>query len=255
MSIRPSKPSARSLWSIQMWCENICTLIESSVAPRKTRFRMMMLWIAFAGGEVTESSGGGPMLNPPPVTPELAPSPMIVLSDVMLCIPAGSAIMPFTWMITGPDREIAASRSVALLTVTVGPPQPPVVPFWPSALTPAKPITRGGLVQFTGGWLDVELELVGGSVGGETLLSTTTSSKDALAYCVARPARPPLNVVSVALATCVPLAKARSDVPLTSRRNVDQLPVGTDADPVASVVCAPLNRRPRSSRLPPTTAR
>ena len=71
--------------------------------------------------------------------------------------------------------------SEAVSTSTVGPPAPPVVPFWPHAFTAAKPVgwptTRqvpagGGLVG----------EVGGGLLGGTPLtVSTRTSSNDALA--------------------------------------------------------------------------
>jgi hypothetical protein len=178
--MRPSVPFDRSLWSIQTWCENICTLIASSGVPVKTRLRMMTLCTALAGGEVTPSSIGSPMFRPPPVSPEFAPTPTIVLSEVTSCIGPGSVMTPLTWTISAPGRAMAARNPAASDTVTAGPPQPPVVPFWPSANTSANPMMRGGVVQSTGGVDGVDDE--GGSLGGTTgTVSATTSSNAALA--------------------------------------------------------------------------
>ena len=53
---------------------------------------MMMLCTAFAGGDVMSSSIGRPMFRPPPVKPELEPTPTIVLSEVTSCIGPGSVM-------------------------------------------------------------------------------------------------------------------------------------------------------------------
>lgn len=102
----------RSLWSIQMWCENIGTLMASSVAPENDRFRTMTLCTAFAGGDVTSSSTGTPMLSPPPWTRAVAPIPMMVLSDDTLympsLLPVGNVIVPCTRTTRRPVPAIAA---------------------------------------------------------------------------------------------------------------------------------------------------
>ena len=76
---------------------------------------MITLCTALAGGDVIASSIGRPMLRPPPVMPELAPTPTIVLSEVTLCIGPGSVIMPLTQMFSGPglgDRGEELGRGV-----------------------------------------------------------------------------------------------------------------------------------------------
>ncbi len=81
--------------------------------------------------------------------PEPEPTPTIVLSEVTSCIGPGSVSIPCTWMTRGPDCAIADRNADAVVTVTVGPPAPPVVPFWPQALTDAQPsatLGAGGLV-------------------------------------------------------------------------------------------------------------
>ena len=50
------------------------------------------------GGGCAMLLTGNPMLRPAPVMPEFAPRPRIVLSEATLCIPLGSAMRPFTWM-------------------------------------------------------------------------------------------------------------------------------------------------------------
>src|SRR5688572_8480428 len=230
-----------------MWCENIWTLIESSVALRNTRFRMITLCTASAGGAVT-SEIGRPTLRPPPVNPDAAPMPTIVLSDVTLCICglAGSWIIPRTQMTSGPPRAMALVNSAAVSTSTVGPPAPPVVPFWPRALTDAKPI---GPVD---GWAQLPGGSVGPTVGvavvvgfGLPSVLTTRSSKDALAKYVENPTRPDARLESLALTTCTPLTKPRRLVPNASRRSVYQVPMVTASGADASVVGPPPTRLPR----------
>src|SRR5688572_30705898 len=94
-------------------------------------------------------------------------------------------IVPCTWITIGPAVSIAVSSSSVVSTTTVGPPAPPVVPFWPKALTAAKPSARspgcGGLGLVLGLGLALGLGLgldvgpdVGLEVGGVLPLSTTT---------------------------------------------------------------------------------
>src|SRR5690242_5438896 len=117
MSTSPSCPLDRSLWSIQMLCAEVCTLIESSSAFRKTRLRMMTLLTLLR-------------LSPPPLSPEPEPTPRIDLFELTLSMP-DSEIMPDTRMICRLLDCSALSSADALVTVTVAPPAPPVVPpFW-----------------------------------------------------------------------------------------------------------------------------
>jgi hypothetical protein len=110
MSTAPSSPLEKSLWSIQTWWLNICTLIRSSVAPVIDRFRMITLCTAFAGGEVTSSSTGSPMFSPPPTSRASPPRPTIVLSEATSCIPSlvpvGSVIVPRTCTTSGSGRAM-----------------------------------------------------------------------------------------------------------------------------------------------------
>lgn len=80
MSTAPSSPLEKSLWSIQMWWENIWTLSRSSVAPEIDRLRTMMWCTAFAGGDVT--------------------------SCIPSVEPVGSVMVPETWMTYRPAREM-----------------------------------------------------------------------------------------------------------------------------------------------------
>src|SRR5687768_11360806 len=83
----------------------------------------------------------------------LVPIPRIVLLGRTPCLLV-MLMVPWTWMIIGPTVSMAASSSAVVSTTTVGPPTPPVVPFWPSAFTPAKPsalpVGGGGLVLGVG---------------------------------------------------------------------------------------------------------
>src|SRR5215471_696025 len=114
--------------------------MQSSGQSVNTRLRMITFRTAFGGGSVTASLLVSPTLSPPPLKPELAPRPTMVLSEVTLCIGPGSCTMPCTWITSGPGRDAASRNSATVRTVTVGPPAPPVVPFWPSAFTDAKPL-------------------------------------------------------------------------------------------------------------------
>ena len=122
------------------------------------------------------------MLKPPPVMPEFAPIPTIVLSDVTLYMPAARLIIPRTQICNGPLWPIAAISSEAVSTSIFGPPAPPVVPFWPHALTLAKPVGEPEVLQVPLGGGLVDCEGIGEPVGGVPGVSVTTrSSKDALA--------------------------------------------------------------------------
>ncbi|MFD0469657.1 hypothetical protein ACFQ0B_16100 [Nonomuraea thailandensis] len=54
--------------------------------------------------------------------------------------PVGRVMVPLTWMTYGPGRAMWSRNWAVVVTVTVGPPAPPVVPFWPRALTAANPM-------------------------------------------------------------------------------------------------------------------
>jgi hypothetical protein len=102
-------------------------------------------------------------------------------------------------MIIGPVVSIAVSSSLVLVTVTVGPPTPPVVPLLPSALTEANPSAGplgigGGLVEVDGlgdadalgeaealGDADADAETLTDGDGLVTVSVTRTSSNAALA--------------------------------------------------------------------------
>src|SRR5690349_1094699 len=113
--------------------------MPSSSESTKRRLRMMMLLTALAGGEVMLSSIGMPMFRPPLENPEFDPTPTIVLSEVTSCIGPGNASIPLTRMTRGPAVAISARNCAAVVTVTVGPPAPPVVPLRPQAFTDAHP--------------------------------------------------------------------------------------------------------------------
>ena len=143
---------------------------------------------------------------------------------------------------------------MALVTVTVGAPAPPVVPFWPRALTAANPSGRpgsgvtggsvGGGVLVTGGLL-----VDGPPVGpGPAVSVTTTSSKVALAYEATRPMRPDAKVASVAVTEVVSLRNPRSVEPNASSRSVAKVPIVTVVGALASTVTPPPLMRRSSSR-------
>src|SRR5689334_19682013 len=100
-------------------------------------------------------------------------------------------------MMSDPVCAIAARNPAVVFTVTVAPPAPPEVPFWPSALTLAKPLACpgcGGVGEVLGvgeidgdgdaegdAEADAEGETDGLMVGpGPGVSVTTTSSNDAL---------------------------------------------------------------------------
>src|SRR6185312_13159193 len=105
-----------------------------------------------------------------------------VLSEVTSCMGPGSGSRPFTRMMRGPAVAISARNCAAVVTVTVGPPAPPVVPFWPHVFTDAQPSAWFGPGS-TGGCELLEPDGLDG-VAPPTV-STTTSSNDAVALNVA----------------------------------------------------------------------
>jgi len=130
-----------------------------------------------------------------------------------------------------------------VVTVTTGPPAPPVVPFRPSAGTAAKPIgCPGGTgpgdgVDGPGPGVD---GLGPGVVGlGPETVSTSTLSNEPLALNVATPACPAANCVSVAVSAVPPLTVLRSEVPETVNETVYQVPMETVTGADASVVAEP----------------
>ncbi|MFI7442620.1 hypothetical protein [Nonomuraea indica] len=105
------------------------------------------------------------------------------MSEATLCIPAGTAIIPRTQMFSGPLWPIAVMSSFAVSTSTVGPPAPPVVPFWPQAFTEANPDGVPEVEQSPGGGgvtVGVTVGVTGGPLGPPTSV-TSTSSNEALA--------------------------------------------------------------------------
>src|SRR4051794_10445897 len=120
---------------------------------------MITLRTALGGVVVTASSLGRPMLRPAPVMPELPPTPMIVLFEPTSYMPPGSRIVPFTRMTNGSTRKRKLSRPSWLLTVTVCPSDPPVVPPWPRPATEAQP--TGGSVACGGGEEAEDVTVIG----------------------------------------------------------------------------------------------
>jgi hypothetical protein len=114
MSIRPSYPLDRSLWSIQTFVVLVWTLIESSLALRNTRLRMMTLRTP-------------DRLNPPPVTPEPEPTPMTVLFDATLYMPE-IEMRPLIRTVCDVLELRADFNADADDTVTTVLAEPPVVP-------------------------------------------------------------------------------------------------------------------------------
>ncbi len=121
---------------------------------------MITLCTASGGGSVTDSSTGRPMFSPPPLMPESAPTPTIVVSELTSYMPAGRVIIPSTTTVRGPSAAMASMNDAASETGICGPPAPPVVPSWPSADTLANPVgvsasTDGGTAGAAAGaaWL------------------------------------------------------------------------------------------------------
>src|SRR5687767_3378539 len=136
------------LWSIQMW---VAFSIWIASPPRTPR--MFMFWMMTLAGCMSS------MLRVVPETPELAPIPRIVLFAVTSTVPEPLS-MPLTRMVLAPAACAWVRKSAQVLTVTVGPPAPPVVP--PACA--AQPMTVpgcGGLVLVDGevdGDLDGEMD-------------------------------------------------------------------------------------------------
>src|SRR5688572_21537194 len=114
MSIRPSLPFDRSLWSIQTLVVLVWTLIESSFALRNNRLRMMMLRTP-------------DRLKPPPVIPEPLPTPMMVLFDATLYMPE-IEIRPLIRTVCEVPELSADCSADADDTVTTVLAEPPLVP-------------------------------------------------------------------------------------------------------------------------------
>ena len=144
-------------------------------------------------------------------------------------VPVGSVIVPWTRMTYGPGRAMESRNCSVVVTVTVGPPAPPVVPFCPSALTAAKPLATLGIggtvvvVVVVGGRV-VVVVVTGGVVGGLVVvlvtggvgpvpLSTSTSSKLAAALKVATPMPPAAYWLSVACSGCAAVDRAAQGGP------------------------------------------
>src|SRR6478735_8112446 len=100
-----------------------------------------------------------------PETPEFAPTPRIVLLAEISIVPE-PAIMPLTRIVLVPAACAWVRRSAKVLTVTVAPPAPPVVP--PACVAqPTIPPGGGGLVLGVGeGDVDGEADGDGGGVLG-----------------------------------------------------------------------------------------
>src|SRR5215472_15162989 len=146
----------RLLWSTQMWSA-YWTWIASPSPVEASTFEMFMFWMITLKMFAPDLPC---MDSPMPVSPELAPTPMIVLFEATVTSPAPEN-MPFTRMISGPLLAAALSSADSEVTVTVGPPPPPVVGPCPSPLSvayPCMPVAGGG-----GGGEDV---VGGGVVGG-----------------------------------------------------------------------------------------
>src|SRR5919205_270690 len=82
------------------------------------------------------------MFRPQPVRPELAPTPRIVLFAVRRTSSLQEKL-PLTRMTDAPDAATAVVRAERLVTVTVLPPAPPVVPP-PWVAQPIRPLLLPG---------------------------------------------------------------------------------------------------------------
>ncbi len=117
------------MWSIQTWCAPLVTLIESSDAPLNRMFRMITL----LPGRVVV-----PSCRPPPVISAVPPTPTMLLLATTVTMPP-TAIRPETRMVYGVGAPAYSASAAAVVTVTVGPAAPPVVPVGPNPATLAKP--------------------------------------------------------------------------------------------------------------------
>src|SRR5215472_13519531 len=147
----------RLLWSTQMWSAYWMWIASPSPLEAVTN-EMFMFWMITLW---TLAPDLPCMDSPMPVSPEFAPTPMIDLFDATGTSPAPEN-MPFTRMISGPLLAAALSSADSEVTVTVGPPAPPVVGPCPSPLSvayPCMPVAGGGGVVGGG-------DVGGGEVGG-----------------------------------------------------------------------------------------
>src|SRR5205807_4474272 len=142
---------------------------------------------------------------------------------------------PFTRMTSGVALAASVSSCARLVTVTVGPPQPPVVaPFTvaqPSspAGTPHEPVGVGVGVG-VGGAVAVGVAVgvtVWLGVGVGLVVPTSTSSISPDANLVASPIWPAANCASVADSEGPPLTEPVSAEPATVRLSVENVPVET----------------------------
>jgi hypothetical protein len=95
------------------------------------------------------------MLRVVPDTPEFAPTPRIVLLAVISTVPEPLS-MPLTRMVLAPAACAWVRKSAKLVTLTVGPATPPVVPP-PCVAQPMIPL-GGGEVGGTDGEADAEAD-------------------------------------------------------------------------------------------------
>src|SRR5688572_10145034 len=154
------------------------------------------------------------MLRVVPLTPEFAPTPRIVLLAEISIVPE-PAIMPLTRIVLVPAACAWVRRSAKVVTVTVAPPAPPVVP--PACV--AQPTIPPGGVGLVLGVGDVEGEvdgegggvLGGGELGpgvvgvGPAASVTSTLSNEPAVKLASSPARPLLKELSDADTTWEPL--------------------------------------------------
>src|SRR5262245_1832399 len=152
------------------------------------------------------------MFSPQPVRPEPEPTPRMVLFAATRTS-SEQVKLPLTRIVCVVLERTAVFRSASVLTVTVGPPAPPVVPP-PWVAQPINPPGGGG-----GGWL---VEPLGDGVGVVTLgdgvdptVSTVTSSKLPDANSVNSPIRPVANALLLPEPTWVSLTEPVIELPLT----------------------------------------
>jgi hypothetical protein len=162
------------LWSIQMWVAFSIWIASVPGTPRMLRF-----WMITLAGCMSS------MLRVVPDRPELAPTPRIVLLAVTSTVPEPLS-MPLTRMVRAPLACAWVRKSAQLLTVTVAPPAPPVVPP-PCVAQPTIPPGWGGLLV---GGVEGDGDVVGDTVGdtevvgvgvvglGPAASVTSTSSKE-----------------------------------------------------------------------------